>query len=129
MSDIYLIGTPENVLAAFPSSSANAAGVADTKAYIAAMKAAGLGSANQIDEGGEGWDTGRELAAAITTAKSISPGDVKNALQHQTLVTGGIQVYYWQRSPSNYANITQIDSAVVTVGAGGTFNVLPHVGS
>ncbi|MFY9671775.1 MAG: hypothetical protein WAK44_27830, partial [Trebonia sp.] len=89
----------------------------------------GMSSANQIDEGGEGWDTGRELAAAITSAKSISPGDVKNALQHQTLVTGGIQVYYWQRSPSNYANITQIYSAVVTVGADGSFNVLPHVGN
>jgi ABC-type branched-subunit amino acid transport system substrate-binding protein len=129
MQDVYLIGTPENVLSAIPNSSATAAGLTDTKAYIAAMKAAGMGSANQIDEGGEGWDTGRELAAAVTTAKSISAGDVKNALQHQTLVTGGIQVYYWQRSPSNYANITQIDSAVVTVGAGGTFNVLPHVGS
>ena len=129
MQDVYLIGTPENVLSAIPSTSATSAGLADTKAYIAAMKADGMGTANQIDEGGEGWDTGRELAAAITTAKSISPGDVKNALQHQTLVTGGIQVYYWQRSPSNYANITQIDSAVVTVGAGGTFNVLPHVGS
>ena len=129
MQDVYLIGTPENVLSAIPSTTATAAGLTDTKAYIAAMKAAGMGSANQIDEGGEGWDTGRELAAAITTAKSISPGDVKNALQHQSLVTGGIQVYYWQRSPSNYANITQIDSAMVTVGAGGTFNVLPHVGS
>src|SRR3984885_3391206 len=129
MQDVYLIGTPENVLSAIPSTAATAAGLTDTKAYIAAMKAAGMGSANQIDEGGEGWDTGRELAAAITTAKSISPGDVKNALQHQSLVTGGIQVYYWQRSPSDYANITQIDSAVVTVGAGGTFNVLPHVGS
>jgi len=93
------------------------------------MQAAGLSSANDIDEGGEGWDTGRELAAAIETAKSITPGDVKNALQHQTIVTGGIQCYYWQRSPSNYANITQIYSAVVTVGAGGSFNVLPHVGS
>ena len=129
MQDVYLIGTPENVLSAIPSTSATAAGLADTKAYIAAMQADGLGSANDISEGGEGWDTGRELAAAITTAKSISPGDVKNALQHQTLVTGGIQVYYWQRSPSNYANITQIDSAVVTVGANGAFNVLPHVGS
>ena len=129
MQDVYLIGTPENVLSAIPSTSATAAGLADTKAYIAAMKADGMSSANQIDEGGEGWDTGRELAAAITSAKSISPGDVKNALQHQTLVTGGIQVYYWQRSPSNYANITQIDSAVVTVGANGSFNVLPHVGS
>jgi ABC-type branched-subunit amino acid transport system substrate-binding protein len=129
MQNVYLIGTPENVLSAIPSTSASAAALADTKAYIAAMKAAGMGSANQIDEGGEGWDTGRELAAAVQTAKSISPGDVKNALQHQSLVTGGIQCYVWQRSPSNYANITQIYSAVVTVGAGGTFNVLPHVGS
>jgi branched-chain amino acid transport system substrate-binding protein len=129
MQNVYLIGTPENVLSAIPSTSATSAGLSDTKAYIAAMQAAGMGSANQIDEGGEGWDTGRELAAAVATAKSISASDVKNALQHQTLVTGGIQVYYWQRSPSNYANITQIDSAVVTVGAGGTFNVLPHVGS
>jgi branched-chain amino acid transport system substrate-binding protein len=129
MQDVYLIGTPENVLSAIPSTSATAAGLADTKAYIAAMQADGMSAANQISEGGEGWDTGRELAAAITTAKSIAPGDVKSALQHQTLVTGGIQVYYWQRSPSNYANITQIDSAVVTVGAGGSFTVLPHVGS
>jgi branched-chain amino acid transport system substrate-binding protein len=129
MQNVYLIGTPENVLSAIPNTSATSAGLTDTKAYISAMQAAGMGSANQIDEGGEGWDTGRELAAAVATAKSISANDVKNALQHQTLVTGGIQVYYWQRSPSNYANITQIDSAVVTVGAGGTFNVLPHVGS
>src|SRR5580692_10260788 len=126
MQDVYLIGTPENVLSAIPSTSATSAGLADTKAYIAAMQADVMSSA---DQSGEGWDTGRELAAAITTAKSISPGDVKNALQHQTLVTGGIQVYYWQRSPSNYANITQIDSAVVTAGANGSFNVLPHVGS
>jgi branched-chain amino acid transport system substrate-binding protein len=129
MQDVYMIGTPQNVLSAIPSTSATSAGLSDTQAYINAMKTAGMGSANQVDEGGEGWDTGRELAAAITTAKSVSGSDVKNALQHQTLVTGGIQVYYWQRSPSNYANITQIDSAVVTVGAGGTFSVLPHVGS
>src|SRR6202042_40346 len=95
MSGIYLIGTPENVLAAFPSSSANAAGIADTKAYIAAMKAAGLGTATQIDEGGEGWDTGRELADAINTAKSITSSDVKNALQQQKLTVGGIIMYTW----------------------------------
>jgi branched-chain amino acid transport system substrate-binding protein len=129
MQDVYLIGTPENVLTAIPSSSTTAPALADTKAYIAAMKAAGLGSANDIDEGGEGWDTGRELAAAIDSAKSISTDAVKSALQHQTLVTGGIQAYYWARTPANYANITQIDSAVVTVGADGSFNVLPHVGS
>jgi len=129
MQNVYMIGTPENVLSAIPSSSASAPALADTRAYIAAMKAAGLGSANDIDEGGEGWDTGRELTAAIESAKSTSPDAVKNALAHQALVTGGIQAYYWQRSPSNYANITQIYSAVVTVGADGSFNVLPHVGN
>ena len=129
MQDVYMIGTPENVLSAIPSTSTSAPALADTRAYIAAMKAAGLGSANDIDEGGEGWDTGRELTAAIESAKSTSPDAVKNALAHQALVTGGIQAYYWQRSPSNYANITQIYSAVVTVGANGSFNVLPHVGN
>jgi branched-chain amino acid transport system substrate-binding protein len=128
MQDVYMIGTPENVLTAIPSTSATAPALADTRAYIAAMKAAGLGSANQIDEGGEGWDTGRELAAAIQAAKSITPGAVKSALEHQALVTGGIQCYHWARSPADYSAITQIDSAVVTVGSGGTFTVLPHVG-
>jgi len=129
MQDVYMIGTPENVLSAIPSNSTSAPALADTRAYIAAMKAAGLGSANDISEGGEGWDTGRELTAAIESAKSTSADAVKNALAHQALVTGGIQAYYWQRSPSNYANITQIYSAVVTVGANGSFNVLPHVGN
>ena len=128
MSNIYLIGTPENVLAAFPSSGANAAGINDTKAYIAAMKAAGLGTPTQIDEGGEGWDTGRELAAAIDSAKSIAPNDVKNALEKQKLTVGGIIMYNWTRSSSDHASmIGSGDSAMVTVGASGSFNVLPHV--
>ena len=72
MQNVYLIGTPENVLSAIPSTSASAPALADTKAYIAAMQAAGLGSANDIAEGGEGWDTGRELAAAIDDRPSRS---------------------------------------------------------
>jgi ABC-type branched-subunit amino acid transport system substrate-binding protein len=128
MSNTYLIGTPENVLAAFPSSGANAAGINDTKAYIAAMKAAGLGTATQIDEGGEGWDTGRELADAIDSAKSIKAGDVKSALEKQKLTVGGIIMYTWTRSSSDHASMTDSgDSAMVTVGADGSFNVLPHV--
>lgn len=128
MSNIYLIGTPENVLAAFPPNGANAAGINDTKAYIAAMKAAGLGTPTQIDEGGEGWDTGRELAAAIDSAKSIKAGDVKSALEKQKLTVGGIIMYTWTRSPSDHASMTDSgDSAMVTVGADGSFNVLPHV--
>jgi hypothetical protein len=129
MKDVYMIGTPENVLSVIPNSAANAPALTATRAYIAAMTAAGMGSATQIDEGGIGWITGEELTAAIESAKSIAPNDVKNALEHQSLVTGGIQCYFWKRSPSNYANITNILSAVVTVAPDGTFTVLPHVGS
>ncbi len=129
MKDVYMIGTPENVLSVIPNTAANAPALSDTRNYIAAMKAAGMGSLTQIDEGGIGWGTGRELAAAIESAKSIAPNDVKNALEHQTIVTGGIQCYFWKRTPSNYDNITNIESAVVTVAADGTFTVLPHVGT
>ncbi len=128
MKDVYMIGTPENVLSVIPDTTANAPALTDTRNYIAAMKAAGLGSLTQIDEGGIGWITGRELAQAIDTAKSIDPNAVKAALEHQTIVTGGIQCYFWKRTPSNYDNITNIESAVVTVAANGTFTVLPHVG-
>jgi ABC-type branched-subunit amino acid transport system substrate-binding protein len=129
MSNTYLIGTPDNVLAAFPAGGANAAGLADTKAYIAAMKAAGLGTATQIDQGGEGWDTGRELGDAIDSAKSIASGDVKNALEKQKLTVGGIIMYTWTRSSSDHASMTDSgQSAMVTVAADSSFTVLPHVG-
>jgi ABC-type branched-subunit amino acid transport system substrate-binding protein len=129
MKDVYMIGTPENVLSVIPNTAADAPALAATRAYIAGMQAAGMGSATQIDEGGIGWITGSELAAAIESAKSIAPNDVKNALEHQTIVTGGLQCYFWKRTPSDYANITNILSAVVTVAPDGTFTVLPHVGS
>ena len=93
------------------------------------MKAAGMSSPTEIDEGGEGWDTGRELSAAVASARSIQPDAVQKALQHQSIVTGGIQCYYWHRSPSDYSTMPQIESSVVTVAPGGSFAVLPHVGS
>jgi ABC-type branched-subunit amino acid transport system substrate-binding protein len=127
MQNVYLIGNPTNLLSAVAPSSATQPGIDDTKAYIAAMKAADM-TTDEINKGSEGWCTGRELAAAINSAKSIKANDVKNALQHQTLVTGGLQAYYWQRTPDDYANITKIDSAVVTVAPDGSFKVLPHVG-
>jgi ABC-type branched-subunit amino acid transport system substrate-binding protein len=128
LQNVYLGGSPTDLLAAIPVTSATKAGIDDTKAYIAAMKAAGFDT-DQVNEGSEGWSTGRELAAAITSAKSIKSSDVKNALQHQKLATGGVAVFYWDRSPQDYSNITQIDSAVVSVTPDGSFKVLPHVGS
>jgi ABC-type branched-subunit amino acid transport system substrate-binding protein len=127
MEGVYLGGSAGDLLTAIPVTSSTKAGLDDTKDYIAAMKAAGM-TTDQINQGSEGWSTGRELAAAIITAKSIKSSDVKNALAHQTLVTGGIAAYYWQRTPNDYSNITEILSAVVTVQPDGSFKVLPHVG-
>jgi ABC-type branched-subunit amino acid transport system substrate-binding protein len=129
MKDIYLIGTPDNALTAFANSSANAAALADTKAYIAAMKAAGEGSATLVDEGSEGWDTGQELAAAIKSANSISESAVKNALEHQKLATGGEFLYYWARTPQDYSTMSSSLAAMDTVAANGTLTVVPYVGS
>ena len=55
---------------------------------------------------------------------------MKTALQKQKLTVGGIIMYTWTRTPSDYASMTDSgDSAMVTVGADGSFDVLPHVGS
>ncbi len=83
---------------------------------------------NQVNSGSEGWAAGKELQDAITQAKSTKASDVKNALQNQKIVTGGIQAYYWARTPQDYSTISKIDSAVVTVAPDGSFKVLPHVG-
>jgi ABC-type branched-subunit amino acid transport system substrate-binding protein len=129
MKNIYLIGSPESVLQAIPANSTTKPGLDDTKAYIAAMKAAGMGSPTEISEGGVGWAAGRELQAAVEAAKSIKTEDVKNALEHQTLVTGGIQLYYWARTPADHSAMTRIDSSMVTVGPDGSFDVVPFVGA
>lgn len=129
MKNVYLIGTPYNMLTALRSTKSASACLADTRNYIAAMKAAGLNSSYDIDEGMEGWDTGRELSAAVAAAHSVQPAAVQRALAHQSIVTGGIQCYYWHRSPADYSAMSQIESSVVTVAPDGTFTVLPHVGS
>ncbi|HEY1818785.1 MAG TPA: ABC transporter substrate-binding protein [Trebonia sp.] len=129
MQDIYLIGTPDNALTAFANSSANAAALTDTRAYIAAMKAAGEGSTTLIDEGSEGWDTGQELAAAIKSANSISESAVKNALEHQKLATGGEDLYEWTRTPQDYSTMSSALAAMDTVAPNGALTVVPYVGS
>ncbi len=118
MHNVYLIGSPGN-LASLKQTPSNAAAIADTKAYIAAMKANGQGSADQVNGDSEGWDTGRELQAAIDSAKSISTPALVKALSNQTLVTGGLQAYYWHRTPTNYANITRIVAAMATISPSG----------
>lgn len=129
MKNVYLIGTPGTMQTALGKTRSAAPCLADTRHYIAAMKAAGMSSPTEIDEGSEGWDAGRELGAAVASAHSIQPAAVRDALEHQSIVTGGIQCYYWHRSPADHSTMPQIESSVVTAGPGGSFDVLPHVGS
>ncbi|HZD65123.1 MAG TPA: ABC transporter substrate-binding protein [Acidimicrobiales bacterium] len=123
MKDVYLIGSPGQLASSTPKTKANQAGINDTKAYLAAMRAAGDTSANDINDASEGWDTGRELAAAIKKAGSTKEAAVRTALAHQTIVVGGLQAYYFQRTPQNYGNITRIVSAMATVKPDGSLKV------
>ena len=123
MHNVYLIGAPSDILK-LKKTKANAGAIADTAAYIKAMKAAGLKSADDVNGGSEGWDTGRELQAAVQKAKSVSPAAIVKAMQHQRLVTGGLQAYYWQRTPKNYAQVTRIVSAMDTISPSGKLVVV-----
>jgi ABC-type branched-subunit amino acid transport system substrate-binding protein len=114
LKDVYMIGTPQQLVDSTPKTAANMPAITDTQNYLNALKAAGLTSADDLDQGSNGWDTGRELAAAITTAKSTSASAVRKALQTQNIFVGGLLAYHFVRTPSNYGNITN-EVAAMTV--------------
>jgi branched-chain amino acid transport system substrate-binding protein len=121
MANTYMIGTPEQLAGTSltGASAALAGSVADTKAYLAALKAAGTTSEDSIAEDGSGWDAGEELENAITTAGSTSTAAVVKALQHQKVTVGGQNGTVFDRTPQNYANTPQVISAVATVSKSG----------
>jgi branched-chain amino acid transport system substrate-binding protein len=125
MQNTYMVGTPQQ-LASAPltgASPALAQSVSDTKAYLAALKAAGTDSEDSVAEDGSGWDAGEELANAIGTAKSTSTQAVLSALQHQQVTVGGQNGTVFDRSPQNYANIPQVIAAVATVNKSGNLTL------
>jgi ABC-type branched-subunit amino acid transport system substrate-binding protein len=123
MKNVYLIGTPSQLVAKTPSSPKTQAAIKDTAAYLAAMKAAGFTAPDKLNASSEGWDTGRELEAAIKAAHSTSGDAVRSALQHQSIVVGGLQAYDFHRTPQDYGNITNIVSAIATVRPNGKLAV------
>ena len=83
------------------------------------MKEAGLGSSDDINSGGIGWDAGEELQAAVKAAGTINSAAVEKALQTQTLVTGGDgQALFWSRNAKHYDTITHIITSMVTITSG-----------
>lgn len=115
MKDVYLLGTTQQ-LEQLPKTSANAQTRAEVKTYVADMKAAGDGSANDLAVGGPGWGIAMELANAIQTAGSTSTSKVYAALQHQKLNVLGI---HFVRTPSNHGAITSVQTAMDTIASNG----------
>jgi ABC-type branched-subunit amino acid transport system substrate-binding protein len=118
MHNIYSIGGPYSTIK-LPDTGLNAQAITATKAYIAGMKEAGLGSADDINSGGIGWDAGVELQAAVKAAGTINSAAVEKALQTQTVVTGGDgQALFWNRNAKHYDTITHIITSMVTITSG-----------
>lgn len=125
MKNVYLLGAPQALVDDVPATAQNQSAINDTKNYIAAMKAFGYTQSNFINNSSEGWDTGRELVAAIQAAKSTDTQAVSNALEHQTITVGGVQAYYFQRSADNHGNITDTVSAMQIVDTDGSLKAAP----
>lgn len=125
MNNVFLLGSPQSLVDDVPASAATQPAIDDTKAYIAAMKAAGYDDPSFIGNSSEGWDSGRALVDAMRTAHSVAGEDVANALQHQKIVVGGIQAYYFQRTPDNHGLITDTVSAMQIVGSDGSLRPAP----
>ncbi|HEY5273740.1 MAG TPA: ABC transporter substrate-binding protein [Acidimicrobiales bacterium] len=118
MHNIYSIGGPYSTIK-LPATGLNVQAIAATKAYIAGMKEAGLGSADDVNAGGIGWDAGVELQAAVKAAGTINSPAVEKALRTQSVVTGGDgQALFWNRNAKHYDTIAHIITSMVTITSG-----------
>jgi ABC-type branched-subunit amino acid transport system substrate-binding protein len=119
MKDIYVLGSMENWLTAAEQGTSSEAQqtAAGLKAYFAGMKAAGLNTDNEIENSQEGWDAGLEIQWAIKSAGTLDETAVMHKLQHLDINTLGI---VWNRTPSNYENISQVLASMETINPDGS---------
>jgi len=120
MQNIYVLGSMQDWLtAAQQGTSAQAkATAAGLQQYFAGMKAAGLGAEDQIDNSQEGWDAGLEIDWAMTQAGTVTnESQIMSKLQHLNINTLGI---IWNRTPSNYENISQVLAAMEIINPDGS---------
>jgi branched-chain amino acid transport system substrate-binding protein len=119
MKDIYVLGSMENWLTAAEQGTSSEAKqtAAGLKAYFAGLKAAGLNTENEIENSQEGWDAGLEIQWAIKSAGTLDETTVMQKLQHLNINTLGI---VWDRTPSNYENISQVLAAMEVINPDGS---------
>jgi ABC-type branched-subunit amino acid transport system substrate-binding protein len=110
LQNVYMFGSNQDVLANLPRTPANMATIDDMQRYVTAMKAAGLGSPDDINAASDGWQSSESLAAAIQAAGgSIKTADVIKALEQQKLDTVGVE---WDRTAANHGGIVSVESAM-----------------
>jgi len=119
MKNIYVLGSMSQwlVKAQQGTSDQAKATAAGLQQYMAGMKAAGLGAEDQIDNSQEGWDAGLEIDWAIKQAGNLDESTIMQKLQHLDINTLGI---VWNRNPSNYEDISQVQAAMETINSDGS---------
>jgi ABC-type branched-subunit amino acid transport system substrate-binding protein len=119
MQNIYVLGSMQDwlTLAKQGTSAQEKATAAGLEQYMAGMQAAGLGNDNAIDNSQEGWDAGLEIQWAIQQAGNLDETTIMHKLQHLDINTLGI---VWNRTPSNYENISQVLAAMETINSDGS---------
>jgi hypothetical protein len=119
MHNVYSFGTPAMLAQVLPHNKANLPTINDINNYYSAMKAAGYGGVDQLNAGGEGWDTAEELVTAIKNAKSLDETAVKNAAAHERVDTLGVT---WERTPKNYISTSADQTVLAVTNPDGTFS-------
>ncbi|HTU74317.1 MAG TPA: ABC transporter substrate-binding protein [Trebonia sp.] len=119
MKNIYVLGSMQDWLTAARqgTSAQEKATAAGLEAYMAGMKAAGLGNENALDNSQEGWDAGLEISWAIQQAGNLNEATIMAKLQHLDINTLGI---VWARTPSNYESISQVLAAMEIINPDGS---------
>jgi branched-chain amino acid transport system substrate-binding protein len=120
MQNVYILGNVEQLASSLPDTPANRATIQDVNNYVEAMKSAGFSAPDQISSGTIGWAVGSELVQAVKAAGSVSETKVRDALRHQRMNTVGIS---WDRTPSDYANITNVEDVTMIVAPNGAQQV------
>lgn len=115
LKNVFMVGTPQELVATAPRTPANLPGIESTARYIHAMVAAGMRSANLIDHGSNAWAAGEELVAAVNAAKSLNEPAVREALSHQNIFVGGYFAMHFARTPSDYSRVVAELSATAVL--------------
>jgi ABC-type branched-subunit amino acid transport system substrate-binding protein len=109
MSHVYSIAAVTQYIQSLPHTKQNQPTFSEAKTYIAALKAAGFTSTEDLDGDTYGWASLDVLVQAIKKANSLNESSVRQALTKQHIDEFGV---FWQRTPKDYGSYNQAASVV-----------------